>query len=93
MSLGRLQHMHKVNTEDEQTRSECAGLIRLAVSWDHKQTVAIMVMNIWVSQNSGKVPHQMSNYQLVKATSVFSFNHSSNFSSCVSTPVWQNILK
>jgi hypothetical protein len=67
------------------------GLIWLAVNWDHKQAVAIMVMNLQVSQNSGKILHQMSNYQLVKTTSVFSFNHSSNVSSCVSAPVWQHI--
>ena len=77
--------------EDEQIQSECAGLIWLAVNWDHNQAVAIMVMNHWVSQNSGKVLHQMSNYQLVKATGVCSFNHSSNVSSCVSTPVWQHV--
>jgi glutamine amidotransferase PdxT len=47
--------------DDEQIRSECAGLIWLAVNWDHKQTIAIMVMNCWVSQNKGKVLHQMSN--------------------------------
>jgi glutamine amidotransferase PdxT len=76
---------------DEQIQSECAGLIWLAVNWDHKQAVAIMVMDRWVSQNSGKVLHQVSNYQLVKATVVCSFNHSSNISSCVSTPVWQHI--
>jgi hypothetical protein len=77
--------------EDEQIQSECAGLIWLAVNWDHKQAVAIMVMNRWVLQNSGKVLHQMSNYQLVKGTGVCSFNHSSNVSSCVSTAVWQHI--
>jgi len=42
MSLGTLNHMHKVNSG----RSERAGLIWLAVNWDHKQAVAIMVMKI-----------------------------------------------
>jgi len=56
------------------------SLIWLAVNWDHKQAVTIMVMNCWVSQNSDNVLHQMSNYQLVKATAVCSFNHSSNVS-------------
>jgi hypothetical protein len=64
----------------------------VAVNWDYKQVVAIMVMNLWVSQNSGKDLHQMSNYQLVKATVVCSFNYSSNVSSCVSTPCG-NIFK
>jgi len=32
--------------EDEQIQSECAALIWLVVNWDHKQAVAIMVMNI-----------------------------------------------
>jgi len=77
--------------EDEQIQCECAGLIWLAVNWDHKQAAAIMVMNQLVSQNSGKVLHQMSNYQLVKAIGVCSSNHSSNVSSCVSTAVWQHI--
>ena len=77
--------------EDEQIHCECAGLIWLGVNWDYKQAVAIMVMNVWVSQNSGKVLHQLSNYQLFKAVSVCSFNHSSNVSSCVSTAVWQHI--
>jgi hypothetical protein len=66
------------------------GLIWLAVNWDHKQVVKIMVMKLWVSQNSSKILCQMSNYQLVKATGVCSFNYSSNVSSCVSTPVWQH---
>jgi len=77
--------------EGEQIQYECAGLIWLAVNWDHKQAVAVVVMKVWVSQNSGKVLHQMSSYQLVKATGVCSFHHSSNVSSCVSTPVWQHI--
>jgi hypothetical protein len=81
----------KLILEDEQTQSECAGLIWLAVNRDHKQAVAIMVMNLWGSQNSGKVLHQISNYQLVKAVSVCSFNHSSKVSSCVSTAVWNYI--
>jgi hypothetical protein len=76
----------RLNVEDEQIQSECAGFVWLAVNWDHKQAVAIIVMKLWVSQNSGKVLHWMNNYQLVKATGVCSFNHSSNISSCVSTP-------
>jgi hypothetical protein len=71
--------------DDEQIQSECVGLIWLAVNWDYEQAVAIMVMNHWVSKNSGEVLHQLSNYQLVKANGVCSFNHSSNVSSCVST--------
>ena len=83
----------RLTVEDEQIWSECEGLIWLAVNWDHKQAVAIaMVMNRWGSQNSGKVLHQMSNYQLVKATGVCSFNHSSNISSSVSSPCG-NIFK
>jgi len=81
----------KLTVEDEQIQSECVGVIWLAVNWDHKQDVAIIVMNLWVSQNSGKDLHQMSNYQLAKATAVCSFNHSSNVSSCVSRPVWQHV--
>jgi len=77
--------------EDEQIQSECAALIWLAVNWDHKQVLAITVMNIWISQNSGKVLHQISNYQLVKAVRACSFNHSSNISSQISTPAWQHI--
>ena len=73
--------------DDEQVQCECAGLIRLALNWDHKQTVPIKITHLWVSQNSGKVLHQISNYQLVKVDGVCSFNHSSNISSCVSTPV------
>jgi len=72
--------------EGEQIQYECAGLIWLGVNWDHKQAFADVVINVWVSQNSGKVLHQMSSYQLVKALSVCSINHSSNVSSCVSTP-------
>jgi hypothetical protein len=45
-------------------------LIWLAVNWDRKQAVVVMVMNLWFSQNSGKVLHQMRNCQLVKATGV-----------------------
>ena len=78
--------------EGEQIQYECAGLIWLTVNWDHKQAVAVVIMKLWVSQNSGKVLHQMSSYQLVKATGVCSFNHSSNVSSCVSTPCG-NIFK
>jgi len=80
-----------LTVENEQIQSECVGFIWLVLNWDHKQAVTITVMNLWVSQNSGKDLHQISNYQLVKATSVCSFNHSSNVSSCVSTPVWQHI--
>jgi len=47
--------------DDEQIQSGCAVLIWLAVNWDYKQAVAIMVMDRSVSQNSGKVLHQMSN--------------------------------
>ena len=76
----------KLTVEDEQIQSECVGFIWLVLNWDHKQALAIMVIKLWVSQNSGS-SHQISNCQLVKAVSVCSFNHSSNVSSCVSTPV------
>ena len=91
MNLNKRCHLEyldvsiKLTVEDE-IQSECAGFIWLAVNWDHKRAVVITVVNVWVSQNSGKILHQMSNYQLVKATGVCSFNHSSNISSCVSTP-------
>jgi hypothetical protein len=69
--------------DDEQIRSEGAGLIRLALNWDHKQALAIMVMNLWVSQNSGKVLTRSVTTSWSRL-SVSSFNHSSNVSSCFS---------
>lgn len=58
-------------------KSEYVGWTQLALSRYQNQALEVMVMNLWVSQNSSELLHQMRNYQLVKAVSVCSFNHSS----------------